>query len=573
LLVLFLLLLVSHSFNPYLDSSLAFIGLRSDDLSLRNDYTSRDPYRFAIVDSLLQRPLESVDFLLTFKHNFWEPPSRNSLRELGRLYGLDIKTRDADFLDCLDRCNEQISDALVNKQHDIDQTFERLIVFAPEPTGSIEEEKAYEEEYYSLVSMLHEYGDEISYENIFSAALSVLRALEDFSLAEFQLGTSVETVSGVSGEVLYYGDFSFGKIIIGDSGTNIYENDFAIIIDVGGDDTYHCSGQKGHIRVIRDESGNDTYLGDDYSLACGRFGVSILIDINGDDTYDGQSFSIGAGVFGVGILIDCAGNDRYRGDTFTQGAGGFGIGILRDENGNDIYEGALYAQGVGSTYGIGILGDRNGNDMYITRKKYLDEIRYLDHYVSMSQGFSIGFRPDLSAGIGILLEEEGNDYYSCDVFGQGASYWYGIGAIVEVGGNDDYVAYQYTQGSGVHIALGLLIDESGDDNYVAKGVSQGCGHDLALGLLYDRHGDDTYAAYDLSQGAGNANGIGLLVDEEGADTYAVKRLNNTQGYGNFRREYGSIGVLIDLLGSDSHASGVDASFWLKGEYGIGIDWQ
>jgi hypothetical protein len=573
LLVLLLLLLVSHLFNPYLDSSLAFIGLKRDDLSLRNDYTSRDPYRFAIVDSLLQRPLESVDFLLTFNHNFWENPLENSLRELGPLYGFDLQTRDADFLDCLHHCSEQISDALVNKQHDIDQAFERLIVFAPEPTGSIEEEKAYEEEYYSLVNMLHEYGHEISYEDIFSAALTMLRALEYFSLAEFQLGTSVETVSGVSGEILYYGDFNFGKIIVGDSGPNVYEDDFAVIIDVGGDDTYYCSGQKRHIRIVRDESGDDTYLGDDYSLACGRFGVSILIDINGDDTYEGQSFSIGVGVFGVGILIDRAGNDRYRGDTFTQGAGGFGIGILRDENGNDIYEGALYAQGVGSTYGIGILGDGNGNDLYVTRKKYLDEIRYLDHYVSMSQGFSIGFRPDLSAGIGILLEEEGNDCYSCDVFGQGASYWYGIGAIVEAGGNDDYVAYQYTQGSGVHIALGLLIDESGDDNYVAKGVSQGCGHDLALGLLYDRHGDDTYAAYDLSQGAGNANGIGLLVDEEGADTYAVKRLNNTQGYGNFRREYGSIGVLIDLLGSDFHASGVDASFWLKGEYGIGVDWQ
>ena len=571
--MLFLLLLVSYSFDPYVDSSLAFIGLRRSDLSLRNDYTSRDPYRFAVVDSLLRCPLESVDFLLTLNQNFWEEPPENSLKKLGVLYGFDLQTQSVNFLHCLQECSEQVSAALANKQHDVGQAFERLIVFSPEPTGSIEEEKAYEEAYDSLVSMLHAYAQEISYETIFNAALAVLSVLDDFSIIFSQRRDPVDGVSGVSGRVLYYEDFKFGRIVVGDSGANVYDGDFIVIIDVGGDDTYHCSRHEGPIRVIRDESGDDTYLGDDYSLACGVFGVSIIVDDNGDDTYEGGNFAIGTGVFGVGILIDREGNDRYRGDTFTQGAGGFGIGILRDEGGNDIYEGALYAQGVGSTYGIGILGDREGNDMYIARKKYLDEIRYLDHYVSMSQGFSIGFRPDLSAGIGVLLDNGGNDYYSCDIFGQGTSYWYGIGAIVEGDGNDDYIAYQYTQGSGVHIALGLLIDVSGDDNYVAKGVSQGCGHDLALGLLYDRQGDDTYAAYDLSQGAGNANGIGLLIDEKGADTYAVKRLNNTQGYGNFRREYGSIGMLIDLSGSDSHASGMDGSFWQKGEYGIGIDWE
>jgi hypothetical protein len=80
-------------------------------------------------------------------------------------------------------------------------------------------------------------------------------------------------------------------------------------------------------------------------------------------------------------------------------------------------------------------------------------------------------------------------------------------------------------------------------------------------------------AFDLSQGAGNANGIGMLIDESGDDTYAVKRLHNTQGYGNFRREYGSIGVLIDLIGDDHYTSGHDMLFWEKGEHGIGIDWQ
>ena len=140
-------------------------------------------------------------------------------------------------------------------------------------------------------------------------------------------------------------------------------------------------------------------------------------------------------------------------------------------------------------------------------------------------------------------------------------------------GNDSYIAYQYAQGSGVHIALGALVDMSGNDNYVAKGVSQGCGHDLAFGGLFDISGDDSYVAFDLSQGAGNANGIGLLLDASGDDGYSVKREGNTQGYGNFRREYPSIGILIDIKGKDSHYSGNDATLWKKGRVGLGIDWE
>ncbi|MCK4941584.1 hypothetical protein KAS45_05780 [candidate division WOR-3 bacterium] len=571
--MLFFLVLLSYPFTAYLDSSLAFVGLTRDDISLRCDYSVRDPYRFAIVDSLLKHPLESVDYLLTLHQRFWKEPPGESLVELIGLYGFEADTQGSNLLECLHGCNEMISGSFTDIQDELGNVFEELIVFEPEPTGSIEEEKAYEKEHDSLVTFLGENGFMINYGDLFRAALMILKALDDFSVSEVELSSDTERVDGVQGDVLYYEEFDFGRVVIGGRGTNIYGGDFAVIIDLGGDDTYRDTGVRSNIRLIVDESGDDSYWGGDYTLACGRFGVSVLIDKEGDDTYQARNFSIGVGVFGVGILIDRAGDDRYYGDTFTQGAGGFGIGILRDESGNDLYEGSLHAQGFASTYGVGILGDGCGNDLYLIREKYLDEIRYLDHYLSMSQGFSIGFRPDLSAGIGLLFDRSGNDYYVGDIFAQGAGYWYGIGAIVESGGNDNYVAYQYAQASGVHVALGLLIDENGNDNYVAKGVSQGCGHDLSLGLLYDCQGDDTYAAFDLSQGAGNANGIGMLIDDLGDDTYAVKRLQNTQGYGNFRREYGSIGVLIDLLGDDSYTSGNDTMFWQKGEHGIGIDWK
>lgn len=579
--MLIILFLVSHSFDAYLDSSLAFIGLTENDLVLRNDYSIRDPYRFPVIDSLLLDPMKSIDFAFDMDRDFWTGSHKHMLEPVVRFYGFDIKSRPGPLIERLSECHVKIQNALAHEGSELGGVLERLIVFAPEPTASIEEEKTYEREYDSLVSYLGEHGDRIDYRSMFVAALTVLCTLDDFSISNIGLpGAEMDlrmpgiqsSVQGVTGALVYYNEFDFGRVVIGDSGINVYEGDFSVIIDLGGDDVYYFAEQKSCLRLIIDEAGNDMYQGGDYSIACGRFGVSVLIDNDGDDTYEAQSFSLGAGVFGVGILIDREGDDRYHGDTFTQGAGGFGIGILRDEAGNDTYEGALYAQGFATTYGIGILGDGGGNDQYLIKEKYLDEIRYLDHYLSMSQGFSIGFRPDLSAGIGLLLEKSGNDQYVGDIFGQGASYWYGIGAIVEKAGNDNYIAYQYAQGSGTHVALGLLIDETGDDNYVAKGVSQGCGHDLSLGLLLDQGGSDTYAAFDLSQGAGSANGIGVLIDELGDDTYAVKRQHNTQGYGDFRREYGSIGVLLDLSGDDSYTSGEDRDFWQRGRYGIGIDW-
>ena len=568
-----LIILIGQSYTAHLDSSVAFIGLTRADLTFRSDYVKSDDYRFDIIDSLLAEPLESVHFVELLYDDFHRHSLADAFASLVDIYAIELTERKTGLFSALDRSSKLLEDAFPNESLEILGVLEELVVFSPEPTGSIAEEKAHERTYDSLTAFLSQHARQIDYEKIFLAGYTLLSALDGFTADSMNSSLSAMSVSGVSGGVLYYEEHDFGELVIGDSGANIYERDFAIIIDIGGNDTYQLSGNQGYVRVIVDEYGDDSYLGGDYDIACGRFGISIIIDRYGNDLYSASNFSIGAGVFGVGVLIDESGDDRYYGDTFTQGAGCFGIGILSDASGNDLYEGALHAQGFGSTSGIGVLDDEAGNDRYLISQVYLDEIRYLDHYLSMSQGFAIGFRPDLPAGIGLLFDGGGNDYYISDIFGQGAAYWYGMGAIVEKGGNDNYVGYQYVQGSGTHIALGLLIDEGGDDNYVAKGVAQGCGHDLSLGFLYDRAGDDTYASFDLSQGAGNANGIGLLIDEEGDDTYAVKRLTNTQGYGDFRREFGSIGVLVDVKGDDTYTSGGDAEFWEKGTYGIGVDWE
>lgn len=570
-----LVFLVAQAWTVHLDSALSYIGMTGADLTFRHDYSIRDPYRFPVVDAVLLDPISVYNVLLAMDSTFWICPHQTLVNRLGMYFPMNMnvqsRSRSMAFEDVCASAAEHVVHAFSRTPSDLRTVFEELTTFSPDLTASIAEEKALEKRQDSLVQYLKEYAVTVDYERLFQAGSDLLHGATDIQTWVDELPlTPGRSVPGVKGSIVYHAHHSWGEIVVGDTCDNTYAGDFAVIVDLGGNDEYFCTAPD-MISIIIDMEGDDTYRGQDYAVACGVWGVSILIDMQGDDTYIARNYSIGCGVFGIGILIDGSGDDSYFGDTFTQGAGGFGIGILKDLSGNDRYDGALYAQGFASTCGIGILGDQSGNDIYTIRPKYIDEIRYLDHYLSLSQGFTIGFRPDLSAGIGVIFDRGGNDCYVADIFAQGSSYWYGIGGIVEHGGNDTYIAYQYAQGAGTHITIGALIDRSGDDTYVSKGVSQGCGHDLSLGMLCDETGNDSYVAFDLSQGAGNANGIGILIDVSGDDSYSAKRAHNTQGYGDFRREYGSVGVLLDIQGTDDYRNGRDRCVWTSGRYGIGVD--
>jgi hypothetical protein len=123
------------------------------------------------------------------------------------------------------------------------------------------------------------------------------------------------------------------------------------------------------------------------------------------------------------------------------------------------------------------------------------------------------------------------------------------------------------------MSLGILVDDYGSDVYFGKGLMQGCGHDYSCGIMLDRHGNDTYTCYDLSQGAGSANGAGVLIDNEGDDRYFSRNPDNTQGYGNPRRDFGSIGLFIDLGGDDQYAGNGKNNFYWKTDsrWGGGMD--
>jgi len=398
--------------------------------------------------------------------------------------------------------------------------------------------------------------------------------------------------SSVQGDFYYYSDEDGIRIAIGGPGKNIYTGKFDFIIDLGGDDVYNIEGHTpsrqgepplsrgelpmGGFSCIIDLTGNDYYTtSSDFALAGGLFSSSFIFDKAGDDFYESKgSGNLGASIGGLGLLYDEKGNDTYKGISFSIGAGCFGVGLLVDREGNDFYIANSYSQGFGMTEGVGAIIDNKGNDSYLVDSRSLDIGRYNDHYVSMCQGYGLGLRPFYAGGIGLIIEGEGNDIYNTDIFGQGGAYWYSLGAIVDKGGHDKYNGYQYSQGAGIHLAVGLLKDYDGWDFYQSNGVSQGCGHDFGYGMLWDIKGNDNYSAYSLSQGAGNADGIGILIDESGTDGYLNKYPSNTRGYGNPRREYGSIGVFLDASGSDYYSQpGYDSTFINSSSWGVFTDYD
>jgi len=416
---------------------------------------------------------------------------------------------------------------------------------------------------------------------IMSNSVSMLQeCMEYYGLADQLKNNNLSYINNehVQGDFYFYYDKDGIRIAIGGPGKNVYNGHFDFIIDVGGDDVYNIENEKdsfGGFSCIIDLAGNDTYrTKSSFALAGGLFSSSFIFDKEGDDIYEATGAgNLGAAIGGLGLIYDESGNDTYRGLSFCEGAGCFGVGLIIDRKGNDVYIANSYSQGFGFTEGVGAIIENEGNDSYLVDSRSLDIGRYNDHYVSMCQGYGLGLRPYFAGGIGLIIEGGGNDIYDADIFGQGGGYWYSLGAIVDKSGHDKYNGYQYCQGAGIHLAIGLLKDYDGWDFYQSDGVSQGCGHDFGFGLLWDVKGNDNYSAYSLSQGAGNADGIGILIDESGTDGYLNKDPRNTRGYGNPRREYGSIGVLLDMSGNDFYSQpGPDSSMINSSTWGVFNDY-
>ncbi|MCM2271561.1 MAG: hypothetical protein NDJ18_03275 [candidate division Zixibacteria bacterium] len=596
-----------------------YLNLTTDDITYRSDYTEPDSFRLKIVADLMRRPLDMINYTKEIRTRYSAgqpeilagmlfqdlqgeyqtkrgnayPPSADDLQAhydlyYSNLYMNQVLSRAANYINVIiPRSTESALAGLTAKQRAFlrNEFKELLVTHEEEEFLSVEGLDSLEKVEEKYTDTLVTFGARINTDPILAAGISFLREfMPELMTVKAMADSGGQTRERLLNNVGYIpNNVSTEKYLgkqsgwkIGGPGRDIYSGDYTFILDLGGDDIYELSYDpaKPHPVIIIDLGGNDSYTGiTDFAIASGCYSVGILLDFAGDDLYRGKSFSVGSGYFGMGLLYDANGDDRYDGDTHVQGAGSYGMGIVIDESGRDIYNAALFAQGFGFIKGAGIIYDGDGADSYYAGGKYKDILRYDEHYLSMSQGFGYGLRPWTSGGLGYLIDLKGNDSYYSDIFAQGASYWWSLGMLYDSAGNDNYQSYQYAQGAATHMTLGILVDEFGHDVYFGKGLMQGVGHDYSCAIMLDRHGNDTYTAYDLSQGAGSANGAGIQIDNEGDDRYFIKNPNNTHGFGDTRRDFGSIGLFIDLSGLDQYTGfGKDNFYWkTESRWGGGMD--
>lgn len=596
----------------YIKRGLEILGVKEEELGYEKRWATDTLYRLFIIDSLFKKPLdvpkyldENVIFLNTNKdslvktylfllnqlkrRDFWGFSEKKEREKIKK----EIEKKKSSFKKNIENENLSylISAFLIGDSY-YQRAFQKLkreeiYTLLAEIPYLFSDEDAKEDDYLKG-AILKEYNisydttKEIELETLFA----ILRKVEMVDLYRANLAYLI----GIEEFLRKIKNFSFEKdfeefeiegisIVLSGKRNNFYNKDYRIIIDFGGNDYYSVKNRgiliENFSSLIIDLAGNDYYHNENIAtFASGILGSGFLFDFQGNDVYQSGDFSLGSGILGLGILWDLVGDDIYSGKTFSCGAGFYGLGMIIDLAGNDDYRIYNFGQGFGSTFGYGLLFDLQGNDVYYAGGKYLHIPLLPKDYRSFSQGFAIGFRPEVSGGIGFLCDIAGNDFYNGDVFTQGCSYWYSLGMLYDGNGNDKYYATEYAQGAGIHLAIGILVDSAGDDFYYSRlGPSQGEGHDLAVGILIDNDGDDFYYASG-GQGIGLTNSFGLFLDKNGDDLYFNREEKFGQGFANQARGFGGIGLFIDLKGNDLYGKkgmGEEGNVWTGGIYAYGID--
>lgn len=412
-------------------------------------------------------------------------------------------------------------------------------------------------------------------------------------------GAAAQLVRAVSPELKYDWEVetTWGTIrLTGGGDTSHPDRPTLLIIDTGGNDTYVNAGANASagnwLSLVIDTKGNDRYVSDagltttpiaefanrktagaQPGPAGALFGLAGIFDLSGNDVYRSHRPGLASARFGVAVLEDEAGDDLYDGYADSTAFAALGAAILEDQSGVDVYRCFTTSQGSAGVRGAAILVDRAGNDTYEANDKLVDfpSPQSAEHNISLAQGASIGRRADytdghsLAGGVGVLYDADGDDTYTCGVFGQGVGYWQGVGMLWDGAGRDAYLGQWYVQGASAHFAVGYMEDVSGADHYVAKmNMAQGAGHDFSVGWLLDREGDDVHEAPNLSLGAGNANGIGIFLDLLGNDKYASSGITLGKaadaGPTGLRSRALCLGVFLDFQGDDVYPEGLT---WAK----------
>ena len=602
----------AHSF---IDSMFYFSGTTPKDAEFEKKWAGDSLFRLKIVERMLDKPLELPDTIDSWTHfvldNMDEPKnfvpwafdridSKVSSRTISRFakkiekiaardksvemvpepYGTALRSLLASFdvaAQHTEKAMRNISDASRDSLLYLIPTFwtdgedtlcDSLSTFLLKLVGS-DFDTSYEVHLDSLYITMHDF--DLAELGLATAAVmtGVEMATEAMRSATPKIDEPIEIMT------------RWGRAIVGSNGSDIF-GDAQIILDPGGDDLYrgeHAAGRIGgkSFGVVVDAEGNDYYDGRStiFDQASGIFGVGVLVDLEGNDIYACSHYGQGSGLFGSGILIDEAGDDVYAGGVFVQGAGNFGMGLLIDRAGEDGYRSYCNSQAFAGPKGIGLLDDYSGSDQYFSGGKYSHAPLSPFDYHSFAQGFAIGWRPDVSGGIGFLFDKSGNDTYTTGVYGQGVSYWFSLAMLVDNAGNDVYTSVWYPQGSGIHLSVGSLVDRGGNDVYVSpQGPGQGSAHDYSVGFFSEYRGDDMYII-DGGNGTSLTNSFVLFLDRNGDDLYAKRRLSSKNwGYARGARGTGSMGMFLDIEGNDHYSdeslAGNDKR-WFSGDIGFGMD--
>lgn len=532
------------------DTIIEGLNQQSDTLHNPDWYGSRqlNPFQLKEMTYLLRHPLHAGEvsrrvserlLAVTDKDNLAMP---EMVSNIASLLDIDIRL----FFDNTESTFPNLVNSVIEANKRVEHALRNL---SPEEKAFLRE-KALEPWENSQWDKMLEISFRLDLRELFEAFNPVLHFLKNDNLLLLKKDL-LKRFGDNKSPILYEEMTPFGKVIVGSADPNVYVEDAALILDLGGDDVYlnNAGGTRTgmNISLVIDWAGNDIYLSDsNFSHGAGLLGGGFLIDLEGKDTFSSKDGSQGAGFFGLGVLYHGDGNGSLNARSFSQGVGQMGIGYLWNGSGDAIYSSSEYGQGLGLFRGAGILIDRAGNDNYRLGGLESDFRDPERSTVSMGQGFGKGIRSGkdrlgVSGGIGMLIDQEGNDTYIADYFAQGAAYYYGIGILNDLAGNDRYISGRYAQGSGIHSSAGILLDRAGDDFYYASyGVAQGMGHDYGVGYLEDGQGNDRYFGGTLIQAAATHGGLGLLLDVKGIDSYTCS--NNCQA---FAQDESCLGVLID----------------------------
>lgn len=355
---------------------------------------------------------------------------------------------------------------------------------------------------------------------------------------------------------------------------NEYRLDYALTIDVGGNDLYdnnaggslvaigdgpffNIAGDPGtwqHPIAPTGPNGPKVVVGGAFEDAELIVSATLLLDLAGDDTYGVRRSPIndarctsdpvvtrvvtqGTGAGGPGLLFDLGGANDFNAKSIAQGAGHVGgVGVLSLGDGPDDVEAVRMAQGSGLFFGMGVVIDEGGDDRYVGRSP-------LGGLFNTDQGYC----------------DDVPRYFHGSGFGRvtgGALGW--AGGFFDHGGNDAYEVETKSLGFGETGSVGVFYDAAGDDTYVTRSQSLGFGaahpdtSGPGVGFFLDRAGDDRYTLAD-GEGLGDAagrtpdpsqvpapflppalwlnqvlretvnplvvSGAGVFVDEAGADAY------------------------------------------------------